>query len=129
MPTASKDNILVDLLAKDSRTVCTRFIPSNKPVSSVKKWIAHSEGFAKGEIHINRGAEEALLGPKATSILLVGVTRIIGDFEKDDIVKVINEEGVQLGVGCAGYDSTEAREQIGSRDKKPLVHYDYLYLD
>ena len=50
-----KDNILVDLLAKDSRTVCTRFIPSNKPVSSVKKWIAHSEGFAKGEIHINRG--------------------------------------------------------------------------
>ena len=62
-----KDNILVDLLAKDSRTVCTRFIPSNKPVSSVKKWIAHSEGFAKGEIHINRGAEEALLGPKATS--------------------------------------------------------------
>lgn len=112
-----KDNILVDLLAKDSRTVCTRFIPSNKPVSSVKKWIAHSEGFAKGEIHINRGAEEALLGPKATSILLVGVTRIIGDFEKDDIVKVINEEGVQLGVGCAGYDSTEARELIGSRDK------------
>ena len=110
-----KDNILVDLLAKDSRTVCTRFIPSNKPVSSVKKWIAHSEGFAKGEIHINRGAEEALLGPKATSILLVGVTRIIGDFEKDDIVKVINEEGVQLGVGCAGYDSTEARELIGSR--------------
>lgn len=115
-----KDNILVDLLAKDSRTVCTRFIPSNKPVSSVKKWIAHSEGFAKGEIHINRGAEEALLGPKATSILLVGVTRIIGDFEKDDIVKVINEEGVQLGVGCAGYDSTEARELIGSRDKKPV---------
>ena len=75
------------------------------------------------------GAEEALLGPKATSILLVGVTRIIGDFEKDDIVKVINEEGVQLGVGCADYDSTEARELIGSRDKKPLVHYDYLYLD
>ena len=77
-----KDNILVDLLAKDSRTVCTRFIPSNKPVSSVKKWIAHSEGFAKGEIHINRGAEEALLGPKATSILLVGVTRIIGARER-----------------------------------------------
>jgi glutamate 5-kinase len=124
-----KDNILVDLLAKGSQTVCTRFIPSDKPVSSVKKWIAHSEGFAKGEIHINRGAEEALRAPKATSILLVGVTRIAGDFEKDDIVKIINEAGVQLGVGCAGYDSTEARALIGSRDKKPLIHYDYLYLD
>lgn len=124
-----KDNILVDLLAKDNHTVCTRFIPSDKPVSSVKKWIAHSEGFAKGEIHINLGAEEALLGPKATSILLVGVTRITGDFEKDDIVKIINEEGIQLGVGCVGYDSTEARKLIGCRDKKPLIHYDYLYLD
>ena len=124
-----KDNILVDLLAKDNHTVCTRFIPSDKPVSSVKKWIAHSEGFAKGEIHINQGAEEALLGPKATSILLVGVTRITGDFEKDDIVKIINEEGIQLGVGCVGYDSTEARKLIGCRDKKPLIHYDYLYLD
>ena len=124
-----KDNILVDLLAKDNHTVCTRFIPSDKPVSSVKKWIAHSEGFAKGEIHINQGAEEALLGPKATSILLVGVTRITGDFEKDDIVKIINEEGIQLGVGCVGYDSTEARKLIGCRDKKPLIHYNYLYLD
>lgn len=71
-----KDNILPMLLAVDSDTVCTRFIPASKPVSSVKKWIAHSEGFAKGEIHINKGAEEALTAPKATSVLLVGVTRI-----------------------------------------------------
>lgn len=124
-----KDNILPDLLANGSATVCTRFIASDKPVSSVKKWIAHSEGFAKGEIHINKGAEEALLGPKATSILLVGVTRIVGEFEKDDIVKIINEEGSQIGVGCAGYDSREAIRLIGQRDMKPLIHYDYLYLD
>ena len=103
--------------------------PASKPVSSVKKWIAHSEGFAKGEIHINKGAEEALTAPKATSVLLVGVTRIEGDFEKDDIVKIMNEEGVQIGVGCTAYDSEEARKQMGQRDLKPLIHYDYLYLD
>ena len=119
-----KDNILPMLLAVDSDTVCTRFIPASKPVSSVKKWIAHSEGFAKGEIHINKGAEEALTAPKATSVLLVGVTRIEGDFEKDDIVKIMNEEGVQIGVGCTAYDSEEARKQIGQRDLKPLIHYD-----
>ena len=124
-----KENILPELLVKESATVCTRFRPSAKPVSSVKKWIAHSEGFAKGEIHINKGAEEALLGPKATSILLVGVTRIAGDFEKDDIVKIINEAGIQIGVGCAGYDSREASGLIGKRDIKPLIHYDYLYID
>ena len=124
-----RSNILVDLL-KDPETIpCTRFLPAVKPVSSVKKWIAHSEGFAKGEIHINKGAEEALLAPKATSLLLVGVTQVVGDFEKDDIVRIVNEEGKLLGVGCTGYGSEEARALIGSRDLKPLVHYDYLYID
>lgn len=124
-----KDNILPELLAKGSQTICTRFIPSAKPVSSVKKWIAHSEGFAKGEVYINRGTEKALIGPKATSLLLVGVITIKGEFEKNDIVRIISEDGIQLGVGCAGYDSREASSLIGQRDLKPLVHYDYLYLD
>ena len=52
-----------------------------------------------------------------------------GDFEKDDIVKIIDEKGRQIGVGCAAYDSNEARSLIGKRDIKPLIHYDYLYLD
>ncbi|MEG1543179.1 MAG: glutamate 5-kinase [Tannerellaceae bacterium] len=124
-----KDNILTNVLVEGSTTVCTRFTPAPKPVSNVKKWIAHSEGFAKGEIHINKGAEEALLAPQATSVLLVGVTRIVGDFEKDDIVKILNEKGTQIGVGCTSYDSTEAAKKIGQRDMKPLIHYDYLYLD
>lgn len=124
-----KDRILIDLLAPGTSVICTRFLPAPKPVSSVKKWIAHSEGFAKGEIHINEGAEKALTGPTATSLLLVGVTRIEGDFEKDDIVRIFNEAGTQLGVGCAGYDSSEARKWIGHRDMRPLIHYDYLYLD
>lgn len=124
-----RDNILCDLLKSGSNTVCTRFVPSTKPVSSVKKWIAHSEGFAKGEVHINSCAEAALLSPKATSVLLVGVTRIAGEFEKDDIVRLFNEEGKQLGIGCAGYSSKEACQLIGTKDIKPLIHYDYLYLD
>lgn len=124
-----KENILPLLLVKGSTEVCTRFIPAAKPVSSVKKWIAHSEGFAKGEVHIDEGTEKALMAPKATSLLLVGVTAIVGEFEKNDIVKIINAAGVQIGVGCAGYDSHEAVSLIGRRDLKPLVHYDYLYLD
>ncbi|OAV75009.1 Glutamate 5-kinase [Bacteroidales bacterium Barb7] len=125
-----RDNILPQLLTTDSATaVCTRFLPSPKPVSSVKKWIAHSDGFAKGEIHINKGASDALLSPKATSILLIGVTRISGNFEKGDIVRIFNDTGTQIGVGCTDYNSQETARQIGCRDLKPLVHYDYLYLD
>ena len=125
----ARDNILPDLLKTDSAISCTRFIPSRKPVSNVKKWIAHSEGFAKGEVYLNDGAREALLQPKATSLLFVGVTRIEGDFEKDDIVKILDDAGNQIGVGCVNFKSAEARARIGKRADKPLVHYDYLYLE
>ena len=124
-----KDNILVDLLAKDSRTVCTRFIPSNKPVSSVKKWIAHSEGFAKGEIRINQGAYDALMSSQASSLLPVGVVAVDGDFEKDDIVRVLAPDGRQFAVGRTSYDSDEARAAIGKQGLRPVIHYNYLYIE
>ena len=124
-----RPNVLLELLTEGSSTPCTRFLPSSKPVSSVKKWIAHSEGFAKGEIRINKGAEVALLAPEANSLLLVGVTKVEGEFEKDDIVRIVNEDGKSLGLGCVGYSSDEARRLIGSRDRKPLIHYDYLYME
>ncbi len=123
-----KDGILPALLS-NPETLCTRFVPSEKPVSNVKKWIAHSEGFAKGEVHINQGAYEALLQEHAVSLLPVGVVRIDGEFEKDDIVKIFNPEGVQIGVGRISVDSEKAYTLIGQQGAKPIIHYDYLYLD
>lgn len=124
-----KDNILPDVLRKNSNTICTRFLPAEKPASSIKKWIAHSEGFAKGEIHINAGAQEMLTSHQAVSLLPIGVTRIEGDFEKDDIVRIFDHQGSQIGVGRIGYNSEKARSLIGKQGVRPLIHYDYLYLD
>ncbi len=123
------DGILLQLLDKKTDTVCTRFIPGKVEVSSVKKWIAHSEGFAKGEIHVNENAANVLTGDKAVSLLPIGATAIIGDFEKDDIVKIINHKGKSLGIGKAQYDSEKSREMLGKKNQKPLVHCDYLYLE
>ena len=124
-----RENILVELLDKRKDMVCTRFEASTSEVSSVKKWIAHSDGFAKGEIHINENAEKALTGPEATSLLPVGITAITGNFEKDDIVKIIGVKGQTIGVGKAQYSSEKAIPLIGRKNQKPLVHYDYLYLE
>ena len=124
-----RDNILVDLLQHPEETICTRFIPSNEPVSSVKKWIAHSEGFAKGEIHINECATDILNSEKAASILPIGITHIEGEFEKDEIVRIMDFQGNQVGVGKANCDSKQAREAMGKHGKKPVVHYDYLYIE
>jgi len=117
-----RDNILVDLLQHPEETLCTRFIPSNEPVSSVK-------GFAKGEIHINECATEVLNSEKAVSILPIGITHIEGEFEKDDIVRIMDFQGNQVGVGKVNCDSKQAQEAIGKHGKKPVVHYDYLYIE
>ena len=127
--TVKRDNILVDLLQHPEETIYTRFIPSNEPVSSVKKWIAHSEGFAKGEIHINECATDILNSEKAASILPIGITHIEGEFEKDEIVRIMDFQGNQVGVGKANCDSKQAREAMGKHGKKPVVHYDYLYIE
>ncbi|MDR0745181.1 MAG: glutamate 5-kinase [Mediterranea sp.] len=124
-----RDNILIDLLQRPDEALCTRFIPAKEAASSVKKWIAHSEGFAKGEIHINAYATEVMNSDKAVSILPVGVTRIEGQFEKDDIVRIMDDRGRQIGVGRTGYSSEQARALIGKHGKKAIVHYDYLYLE
>ena len=138
-----RDNILVDLLhqelpalfpdvqssALDSQLTYTRFIPAPQPVSSVKKWIAHSEGFAKGELHIDDCATKVLASDKAGSILPIGITDVRGEFEKDDIVRIIDFEGNPIGVGKANCSSEQAREAMGKHGKKPVVHYDYLYIE
>jgi len=124
-----QENILLNLLYDADNQICTRFVPNEKPVSNVKKWIAHSESFAKGELHINAGAREALLGNQANSLLPVGITAIQGEFEKDDIVKIIDENGQNIGWGKTGFDSNKVMEIIGKKGNKPVVHYDYLYLD
>ena len=139
-----RDNILVEILKNEERRMknegistvqddyqlpYTRFIPSPQPVSSIKKWIAHSEGFAKGELHINHCATELLFSDKAVSILPVGITDVIGEFEKDDIIRIIDFGGKPIGVGKANCDSNQAREAMGKHGKKPVVHYDYLYIE
>ena len=124
-----RDNILTDLIEKPEDTLCTRFVPAAQPVSSIKKWIAHSEGFAKGELHINPRATEIIVADKAASILPVGITDVKGEFEKDDIVRIINAEGKPIGVGKANCSSDQAREVMGKHGEKPIIHYDYLYIE
>ena len=125
-----KQNILTDIILQERPAAeCTRFLPSDKPISHIKKWIAHSDGFAKGNIHINEGAYKALTGIKASSLLPVGVTAIEGEFEKGDIVRIISPEGHPIGVGKVSSGSAKAAETIGQKGGRPLIHYDYLYIE
>lgn len=124
-----KENILTRLLDEKDNVICTHFVASLDSVSSVKKWIAHSEGFAKGRIQVNENAAKALTGEKAVSLLPVGVTAISGEFEKDELVKIFDEKGKLIGIGKVQYNSEKSRELMGKKNQKPIVHCDYLYIE
>lgn len=124
-----RDNILMNLIKSPNETPHTEFIPNNNETSNVKKWITHSGSFAKGVVRINEKAAEALCGERAVSLLMVGVTDIEGDFEEGDIISICDDKGVKIAIGKSGYDSNEARKQIGKHDVKPLIHYDYLCIE
>lgn len=123
-----RDNILTDLVGGND-VPHTLFHPSDEPTSGVKKWIAHSEGFAKGELRINAGAADAILSRSGASLLGVGVTDVVGDFEKDDIVKVIAPGGEVIALGLVAYSAEAARKNIGRSGIKPFIHSDYLYIE
>lgn len=122
-----RDDVLTDLVL-GREVVCTRFEPSDKPSSDFKKWIAHSEGFAKGELRITPKAAEALAGDKACSLLPVGVVDVIGEFEKNDIVRICAADGTYLGVGITRLDSRRALALAGKKGQRAVVHTDYMYL-
>lgn len=124
-----RDGILGAILGRDAGTPCTRFLPAEKKLSGVKKWIANSDGFAKGSVYINEGAYRALGCPDATSLLAVGVTRVDGEFEKDDIVDIVAPDGRTIGVGRISIDSAAARDRVGQKGTRPLIHYDYMFLE
>ena len=122
----TKDNILIDVL--ENKVAHTHFNP-NKTASGKKKWIAHSGNFATGAVQINEGAKQALISNKASSLLPVGVVTILSEFKKGDIIKLVDEKDKHIGLGIAEYGSDKANEMIGRKNQKPLVHYDYLYLE
>lgn len=124
-----RSNVLVDIISASNDVPCTHFLPSTENISNIKKWMAHSEDFAKGSIRLNDCATKTIRGDKAISILFVGITEIKGEFEKDDLIGIEDNEGRQIGIGKAAYNSTDARKHIGQHKLKPMIHYDYMYIE
>lgn len=124
-----REQVLCDLILHPDRVVCTRFRPRSGASSDMKKWLTHSIGFAKGQLELSEETARELGGDTARSLLPAGVLRVIGSFEKDDIVRLVTPDGRDIGVGRIAVGSEEARHLAGGSDSRPLIHYDHLYLE
>ncbi len=124
-----RENILTDILSEEKTVVHTWFQPAKKSASGVKKWIAYSDGFAKGRVVVNKGAADALKSERAVSLLPVGVVAVENEFKKGDLIRIVDEEGNTVGLGKAQYGSDRVEPEKISKKQRALVHYDYLYME
>lgn len=124
-----RPGVLVDVVTTPDSVPHTLFRPSPQPLSNIKRWIAHSASFAKGIIRVDAAAAEALRSDRAVSLLPIGVVSLDGDWEEGDIVTLYDPSGAVIGIGKASLSSAEAAPLIGKRGKRPLVHYDFLYIE
>lgn len=124
-----RDGILTSLVTKPQDTPHTEFVPASRPASNARKWIAHSVSFTKGTIRVNDKAAEALRSDKAASLLPVGITAVEGDFGEGDLIDIVDGNGRKIAVGRSAYGSEEARACAGKHGIRPLVRYEYMYME
>jgi glutamate 5-kinase len=88
------------------------FMPDTEsPLGQRKHWLAFGSKEC-GSIRINDGAKEALIKRK-TSLLPSGIIEVSGEFDKDDIVFVISENGEKIAKGIVEYSSADVEKIKG----------------
>src|SRR5690606_3947663 len=76
---------ILKALNNETGTVCKARFCS---MSAKKRWLA-SGSLIKGKVRIDPGAQRALT--KRSSLLAVGIQEIIGDFEKGEVIEMIDQ--------------------------------------
>ncbi|MCS7119974.1 MAG: glutamate 5-kinase [Nitrososphaerota archaeon] len=99
---SEKENVILDVL--DNKPVGTYFIPSEKAISGIEKWIAYG-ATVKGNIYVNDGAKKAILN--GASLLAVGVEKVEGSFQVGDVVSISGMDGKEFARGITNYTSEE----------------------
>jgi glutamate 5-kinase len=128
-----RENVIVDVLS--GKEVGTYFKPQTR-MPAIKRWIAYGAA-VKGQIHVNEGAKKAIL--EGSSLLPVGVTKVIGQFKACDVVSIVDSKGVEFAKGNPNYTSgelnlikgfqvTDVRKKLGSDCPKEIIEHRNIHL-
>ena len=94
----------------DGEEYGTMFLPQNQNMPDKKRWIGYATNII-GKIIVNDGAKEALLSEK--SLLPIGISDVINDFNKGDVVSVLDENNKEFARGIVNYNADSCRKVIG----------------
>jgi glutamate 5-kinase len=86
------------------------FLPKGH-LTGKHKWIAFATT-VRSQLAVNQGAKDALQKRKA-SLLPAGIIKVVGEFDRGDVVSIIDEGGMEFARGIVNYTSQEAEKISG----------------
>ncbi len=117
--------------------VGTLFLAHGRTHGARKRWIGLTAR-PRGHFVVDAGARKALeTGTK--SLLAIGIVNVVGDFDKGDVVGIVDGDGNEFARGLTNFATTEARQIQGLRSDQArqalgailddeVVHKDNLVL-
>jgi len=121
-----KPNVLDDIFETKDKTV---FYPVEdmRKLNTKKIWIAYATTII-GKLMVNDCAKKAIL-EKESSLLPIGVVKVINDFKKGDIVSILDEDGEEFARGIVNYNSYDSKKIIGKHSDDILKTLGYKNYD
>jgi glutamate 5-kinase len=95
------------------REVGTLFLAKGAALPAWKRWIGYTVR-PKGRFILDEGARSALCD-SGRSLLAIGITGVEGEFEKGEVVSLVDAKGVEFARGLTNYTSRDARTIAGKR--------------
>lgn len=124
MASGALPNIILDIVA--GQGLGTTFLPSTPHRESRKRWLLSEKPSAA--VRVDAGAASKLRRHGA-SLLGVGITTVLGDFDRGDVVRVVSADDHPLAVGIANYASSETQRLVGVRSSQIESVLGYSYGD
>ena len=96
----------------------TMFLPQGENLSDKKRWIGYATNIV-GKLIVNDGAKHALI-ENEKSLLPIGIVDIINDFNKGDVVSILDEDEKEFARGIVNYDSDSCKKLVGTHSDNIL---------
>lgn len=110
----------------DKEELGTVFLPTES-LPNKKRWIAYATNI-NGQLKVNDGAKKAII-EKDSSLLPIGVTEINGDFQKGEIVSILDGDGNEFARGMINYNCSDCRKIMGEHSDNILKILGYKNYD
>jgi glutamate 5-kinase len=115
------------LKAASGKNVGTLFLPRDTKIESRRRWLLSGLS-SNGKLVIDRGAINALRKSRK-SLLPAGVVDVMGEFNRGDVVDLIDMEGRKTGSGITNYSSADLQRIKGMQSGKIVEILGYEYGD